>query len=191
MTAAAARAARPAPRGAARPSTPRIGYLRLVTARRSRAARAPFVIAVVVILGAGLLGLLLLNTVLAQDAFRLHALQLQGHVLADQEQSLQREVERLQSPQSLATQATRLGMVPGGPRAFLRLSDGKVLGVAVPGQAPVVLAAAAPAATTATKQPAAAKRPTATTPAAGTWVLVPAKPTTGKPATKPATGGHR
>jgi hypothetical protein len=167
-----------------------------VTARRSSAARAPFVAAVVVILAAGLLGLLLLNTVLAQDAFRLHALQLQGHVLADQEQSLQREVEALQSPQSLAARATAMGMVPGGPRAFLRLSDGKVLGVAVPGQAPVV--AAPPAAVKVST--AAAKTPPAAKPATGTWVVVPAKPTTpatrtAKPATKsataPSTGGHR
>jgi hypothetical protein len=195
MTAAAARAARPAPRPAAQPTTPRAGYLRLVTARRSSAARAPFIIAVVVILAAGLLGLLLLNTVLAQDAFRLHTLQLQSHVLADQEQSLQREVERLQSPQSLATQATRLGMVPGGPRAFLRLSDGKVLGVAVPGQAPVVLASAPPAVATTAGKPT-----TATKPAAGTWVLVPPKQATPtrvttkpatKPATQPASGSHR
>jgi hypothetical protein len=196
VTAATARAARPAARSAARPATARTGYLRLVTARRSSAARAPFVAAVVVILAAGLLGLLLLNTVLAQDAFRLHALQLQGHVLADQEQSLQREVEALQSPQSLAARASAMGMVPGGPRAFLRLSDGKVLGVAVPGQAPV--AAAPPAAVKVTT--AAAKTPPAAKPTAGTWVVVPAKPTkpatrTTKPATKSATapsaGGHR
>jgi hypothetical protein len=107
--------------------------------------------------------------VLAQDAFRLHALQVQSRVLADQEQALQREVEQLQSPQSLASRATAQGMVPGGPPAFLRLSDGKVLGAAVPGAAPVV--AAKPAA------PAAAKpkpKPAAPAPGAGTWVAVPA-----------------
>jgi hypothetical protein len=196
MTTATARAARPTARSAARPVTVRSGYLRLVTARRSSAARAPFVAAVVVILAAGLLGLLLLNTVLAQDAFRLHALQLQGHVLADQEQSLQREVEALQSPQSLAARASAMGMVPGGPRAFLRLSDGKVLGVAVPGQAPVVAAPPAPVKVTT----AAAKTPPAAKPTTGTWVVVPAKPTkpatrTTKPASKsattPSSGGHR
>jgi hypothetical protein len=196
---ATARAARPAARSAARPATTRSGYLRLVAARRSHAAKAPFVAAVVVILAAGLLGLLLLNTVLAQDAFRLHALQLQSHVLADQEQSLQRDVERLQSPQSLASRAGALGMVPGGPRAFLRLSDGKVLGVAMPGQAPVV---AAPAAAVTANTPA-TKTPPAAKPATGGWVLVADKPTkpatrtskttkpTAKPTTAPSSGGHR
>jgi hypothetical protein len=182
MTAAAARATKPAARGAARAATPRTGYLRLVTARRSSAARAPFVATVVVILAAGLLGLLLLNTVLAQDAFRLHALQIQGRVLADHEQTLQREVERLQSPQSLAARAGRLDMVPGGPPAFLRLSDGKVLGTALPGQAPLVLAPPKPPAAAVV-----AKAPTVATPRPGAWVVVrdkPARPV--KPAAKPA-----
>ncbi|MDX6199161.1 MAG: hypothetical protein QOJ79_2312 [Actinomycetota bacterium] len=180
------RSARSATRPTTRPSARSVGYLRLVAARRSSAARAPFIAVVVVILSVGLLGLLLLNTVLAQDAFQLHALQVQGHVLADQEQGLQRDVERLQSPQSLASRATALGMVPGGTRAFLRLSDGKVLGVALPGEvapAPVVAAAptgAAPAAAT----PAKPKPSAAST---GGWVTVPAhQPTAKKPAPKPS-----
>ena len=178
MSAATARATRPAARATARST----GYLRLVAARRSSAARAPFIAVVVLILAVGLLGLLLLNTVLAQDAFKLHALQVQGRVLADQEQSLQRDVERLQSPQSLAARATAQGMVPGGTRAFLRLSDGKVLGVALPGEAPPppVVHAAPPAAATAAKpKPSAASN--------GGWVPVQStKPAAKKPAPKPA-----
>lgn len=188
MSAATARAVRSAPRPASAPA----GYLRLVAARRSNAARAPFVAVVVGILGLGLLGLLLLNTVLAQDAFRLHALQVQGHRLADQEQGLQREVEQLQSPQSLAAHASALGMVQGGPPAFLRLSDGKVLGAPEPGHAappPIVAAAAAPAAaatpTTSRAKPAA--------PAAGAWVLVPPSSTAHSRNRRvpSASGGHR
>jgi hypothetical protein len=163
---ATARPARPAAKATSRSAT----YLRLVATRRSNAAKAPFIAVVVGILAVGLLGLLLLNTVLAQDAFRLHALQVQGRVLADQEQGLQREVERLQSPQSLASRATAQGMVPGGPPAFLRLSDGKVLGAAVPGQAP--LPKAAPVTTAA--KPKAKPKPVAPAPGAGTWVAVPA-----------------
>jgi hypothetical protein len=181
---------RPAQRSAARASATSVAYLRLVATRRSSAARAPFIATVVVILAAGLLGLLLLNTVLAQDAFRLHALQVQGRVLADQEQGLQRDVERLQSPQSLAARATALNMVPGGPPAFLNLPAGTVSGVAVPGQAPLPppVAAASPA-VAAKSAPAKAKAP-----AAGTWVVVPPQQPQTKPATKPATkptGTHR
>lgn len=183
MSAAAARAtARPAPR--ATPRTPRtagqrVSHLRLVVARRSSAARAPFLAVVVLIMAIGMLGLLLLNTVLAQDAFRLHALQLQGRALADQEQALQREVDRLQSPQSLAARAAALGMVPGGPPAFLRLADGQVLGAAVPGAVPPPVAAAVTPATA----PVIVKPKPAAAPAAGTWVAVPAqsKPAKAKP----------
>lgn len=180
MTTAAARVS-PTARTAARTARPagRPAYLRLVTARRSQAAKAPFVVVVVGILAAGLLGLLVLNTVLAQDAFALHTLQVQGRTLADQEQALQRDVERLQSAASLAQRASDLGMVPGGPPAFLRLSDGKVLGAPEPGRAPAASIAptAAPTAAPATQtptQPATKTTPAATsTPAAGTWVVVP------------------
>ncbi|MCA1710107.1 MAG: hypothetical protein LC789_00095 [Actinobacteria bacterium] len=154
----AATLARALPRsGSAKPA-----YLRLVAARRSSAARTPFVVVVVLILLGGLLGLLALNTVLAQDAFTLHALQVQSRQLADREQALQREVADLQSPRSLAARATALGMVPGGPPAFLRLSDGKVLGAPVAGTAPVV-APVAPVA----QAPVVKAKPKA--PAAGTW----------------------
>ena len=184
MTAATARAATRVARPATKAATGPASYLRLVVTRRSSAARTPFVVVVVGILAAGLLGLLLLNTALAQDAFRLHALQVQGRIIADQEQGLQREVERMQSPQALAAQATALGMVPGGPPAFLRLSDGKVLGAALPGQAPLpkVAPVSAPA------KPAPAAKPKPTAPGAGTWVVVPPGQTTAK---KPAKGAHR
>ena len=179
-TARVARPARPAPRSA-RPGARSATYLRLVATRRSSARRAPFIAVVVVILALGLLGLLLLNTVLAQDAFTLHALQVQGRALADQEQALQRDVERLQSPQSLAARATAMGMVPGGTRAFLRLSDGKVLGVALPGEAPPPpVVRVAP-----TTAPAAKPKPSAS--ANGGWVAVPAGKPAGQQSGKPAT----
>ena len=100
------------------------------------APRLPFAVAVVGLLVAGLIGLLVLNTVLGKDAFRLHELQVQGRQLADREQSLTREVEALRSPSSLAAKASALGMVPAGPPAFLRLPDGAVLGSAEPALAP-------------------------------------------------------
>jgi hypothetical protein len=120
------------PLGDARPAA----VLRLVPTARTGAPRAPFVTLVVVLLAGGLLGLLALNTMLAQDAFRLHRLSQQGKVLADREQVLQREVEAMRTPGALAARATALGMVPAGPPAFLRLQDGRVLGAEVPAGAP-------------------------------------------------------
>jgi hypothetical protein len=125
--------------------------LRLVPARRSSAPRAPFVTMVVLLLAGGLLGLLALNTVLAQDAFRLHALVQDQKALVDREQTLEREVETLRTPRNLAERARELGMVPGPVPAFLRLPDGVVLGAEVPAEAPEVpveVEEAEPAATT-------------------------------------------
>lgn len=175
------------------PTTERRGpirYLQLVTGRRSQAPRAPFVLVVMAILIAGLLSLLALNTVLNQDAFRLHQLQLDGRALSDREQALAREVSDLQSPHSLASRATSLGMVPGGSPAFLRLSDGKVLGRSEPAVATPPLAAAAPAAPPAVGVGQTAKAP------AGQGAAAQARRTQGKPAkastsakAEPADGG--
>lgn len=110
--------------------------LALVATPRPQTPRAPFVAVVVSLLVAGLLGLLGLNTVLAQDAFTLHTLRQEGRALADQEQSLSREVEALRSPQSIAERAEAMDMVPGGSLAFLSLPDGRVSGSAVPALPP-------------------------------------------------------
>lgn len=110
--------------------------LRLVPDVRTGAPRAPFITLVVVLLAGGLLGLLALNTVLAQDAFRLHSLSVEGKELADREQVLEREVETLRTPRNLAARARELGMVQTGSPAFLRLEDGAVLGAEVPAAAP-------------------------------------------------------
>ncbi len=121
----------------AAPGALRAASLRLVPQRRSSAAKAPFVVAVVVLLVGGLLGLLLLNTVVAQDAFRLHDLQKQGQVLGDREQALAKQVRAMQAPGSISDRALALGMVPGGVPVFLRLPDGAVLGaVTGPGSVP-------------------------------------------------------
>ena len=109
----------------------------LVPLENDSAARAPFIAAVVSLLVGGLLGLLVLNTVLARDAFALHSLKVEDRVLTDREQGLQREVEALRSPQSLSARATQMGMISAGPPSFLRLADGTVLGTPVAGGEPI------------------------------------------------------
>ncbi len=138
------------PGGAARPSAPgrsgtsrRPPTLRVLPTPRRRLARAPFVGVVVALLAAGLLGLLTLNTVLAQGSFRLHALQVEAKQLGDREQVVRAEVDALQAPGALGARAQAMGMVPGGPPVFLRLPDGVVLGNAAPAP-PAPAEAAAP-----------------------------------------------
>lgn len=126
MTTAAARvraAAQPAPVHT-RPA------LRLIPGRAAIAGRVPFAILVGTILGSGLIALLLLHTMAAQDAFRLHDLQRQAAALHDTQQQLAVSTQQLESPATLAARARQLGMVPTGSISFVRLRSGRLVGVA-------------------------------------------------------------
>lgn len=109
--------------------------LTIVPKIAARAPRVPFVVLVVSILAAGLVGLLLVNTSLQRGAFRVSALQRQSDALALQQQSLEVEVARLQQPGRLASTAVQLGMVRDDSPAFLSLATGRVVGVPVAGVA--------------------------------------------------------
>src|SRR4051794_29293400 len=124
-----AAATRPAP---ARRPEPK---LRIVYGAPFRPPRMPFVLFVVVLLAAGLVGLLLLNTELQRGTFQVTALNQQADQLRDQQEQLERQARALESPQNLADRALRMGMVPNPNPVFLRLSDGKVLGVPAEGRA--------------------------------------------------------
>lgn len=102
--------------------------LRLVRPVRSRARRAPFVVVVLLVLSTGLVGLIVTSTVLQGQSFQQAELDKEVATLQTQQQALAREVDRLHSPGSVADRAGRFGMVRNTNPAFLRLSDGKVLG---------------------------------------------------------------
>lgn len=144
MTVAAGFVARSAVAPAVAPALPRRRALLTVVPAGEPQPRAPFAFSIVALMVTGLIGLLVLNTVLAKDAFKLHALQVEGRKLADTEQFLTREVEALRSPSVLAGKAAAMGMVQAGPPAFLRLPDGAVLGSAAPAQAPAPVPAPQP-----------------------------------------------
>lgn len=113
---------------------------RLIPAGRAKAARTPFVLLVVLILGGGLIGLLVLNSALSEGSFRLADLEKQTKNLTDREQALQRDIDAYSSPDALQRRARELGMVPGGDPAFLG-PDGTVKGVPGPaGPEPASLA---------------------------------------------------
>jgi hypothetical protein len=127
--------------------------LRVVPQQAEAPARAPFVLLVVAILGLGLVGLLLLNTSLQRGSFAIHDLKRQTSVLAEREEDLDQRVARLKAPENLAGRAQRMGMVPNANPVFLRLSDGAVLGDAVPAEpraTPTPKPPSAPAGTNAT-----------------------------------------
>ncbi|MFI2199512.1 septum formation initiator family protein [Streptomyces sp. NPDC020192] len=102
--------------------------VQLFPAGRAQAARTPFVLLVVLLLGGGLIGLLVLNSALSEGSFKLADLQKRTKSLTDEEQALQRDIDAYSSPDALQRRAHELGMVPGGDPAFLG-PDGTVKGV--------------------------------------------------------------
>lgn len=103
--------------------------------RGARSGRLAFVIVVVALLGAGLVTLLLLNIALAQDSYRLHALQQQTALLGDRKAQLRQQVASESTPDALAKKARKQGMVPAGPPAFLDVPSGHVRGDPKPARA--------------------------------------------------------
>ena len=145
MTSAARVGARPLNRPTTTTTSTR---LRVVTGAPPHRSGAAFGIICAVLLAAGLIGLLLLNTALAQGSFTLHDLRATSAQLTDTQDALTQSLQRSESPANLAASAARMGMVPAQSAAFLRLSDGKVIGVAKPAKAPpgfAVITSKAPA----------------------------------------------
>jgi hypothetical protein len=167
-----------------------------------QAARTPFVLLVVLLLGGGLIGLLVLNSALSEGAFQLDDLQRDTKNLTDEEQALQRDIDSYSAPDALQRRARELGMVPGGDPAFLG-PGGTVKGV--PSAAPaeqsslqdepvfVVPPEALPTAPSAPSPtdgltPAAGQSMPSPTPSPGAAVSGPAGPTSPQPATTPTQG---
>jgi hypothetical protein len=101
--------------------------------------RVTFVALVLLLVVGGVLGILVVNTKIAENSFRLDRLTKQQAALDVQQQSLEREIAKAEAPGSLAAAARKLGLVDSGPPAYIRLQDGKVIGIPQPaGGAPAV-----------------------------------------------------
>lgn len=124
---------RPASRPAASPrTTPPAPRLRVVRAPQTARTRVPFVVLCMAILAGALLCALLLNTTMARGAYEAHDLKQELARLAQQELDLSAELDARAAPEALAASARSLGMVPAASPAWLRLSDGAVLGSPTP-----------------------------------------------------------
>jgi cytoskeletal protein RodZ len=102
--------------------------LTVVPRRATKAPRVPFVTLVSMLLVSGVVGLLLFNTHMQQASFTITSMEESAALLNAKEQSLQMRLDTLRDPQKVAARAKKLGMVPSSSPAFIRLSDGKVLG---------------------------------------------------------------
>jgi len=94
--------------------------------------RAPFLLLMVAIVVLGVVGVLVLNTKINENAFKLNDLRAQQAALDLQEQQLTQRLDELSSPGNLRAAARRLGLVPAGTPAFINLPDGRIVGVPRP-----------------------------------------------------------
>ena len=88
-----------------------------------RADQKVFILFLTGIGALGLVSLLFVNTLLAQDAFKLSKLQLEARLLTDQREAYIRELDRISSPNALAAAAIEMGMAPSATPAFLNLDE--------------------------------------------------------------------
>lgn len=72
----------------------------------------------------GLFALLVINTALAQDAFKLSELKVQAQILKDEREAILKEVAKKSSPDQLAESASNLGMIAAKNPYFLDMSVG-------------------------------------------------------------------
>jgi len=86
-----------------------------------QADRKFFAVFVSIVGGIGLLLLLLINTLLAQDAFTLTNLKMEAKLVSDEREAIARQIDKLSSPDALAKSATALGMKPSENPTFLSL----------------------------------------------------------------------
>jgi hypothetical protein len=157
------------------------------------------------LLAVGLVSLLMMNTALASGIYQLKDLRAESGTLTDQQEQLTQVVDDLRSPRNLADRAQQMGMVPAKSMAFVRLSDGTVIGQAQPAAAeqrlnvvttaipppppppaPATPAATAPANPAATAPATPAATPAATAAATSATTAPPATAAAITPATTPA-----
>ena len=143
------------------------------------AARSPFVLLIVLLLAGGLFGLLLLNSAVVKDSFKLDDLQKQTKQLTDEEQALQQDVDEYSAPDELDKRARELGMVPGGNPAFLS-PNGKVKG------SPDVATAEPLPEPSETPTPSASTQVSPSAPVSPSVSAIPSASLSGSPATSPS-----
>jgi len=102
-------------------------------ARPVEMPRTPFVLSVIALIAVGIVGLLVLNTAINENAYTLQDLHNGQTTLDSTEERLTDEIAELSAPGNLAAAAERLGLVEATDITYLRLPDGKELKMPTPG----------------------------------------------------------
>jgi hypothetical protein len=99
----------------------------------------PFLIVVGVVLVGGLVTMLMLHTIAAQDGFTVISLQSRLASLDDQVQAQQQVVDAASAPSALRARAAALGMVPTTLSHLRARTGGRAVGQLVPNYVPPVV----------------------------------------------------
>lgn len=95
--------------------------------QQKQVSKAPFVVLVMLVLGAGVAGIMYFSTQAAADTYRLQEARAEAEKLTLQMEQLRREVALLESPTDLARRATEMGLVePSNPARLRQNPDGTV-----------------------------------------------------------------
>ncbi|MDR7300583.1 hypothetical protein [Haloactinomyces albus] len=90
-------------------------------------ARAPFVVAVMTVLAAGIVGTLWLSISAVSNSYELRKAEDRVNALSERKETLQAQVSRMSSIPAVQRRARELGLVPGPEPAYLRVHpDGSV-----------------------------------------------------------------
>ncbi|MFI6264255.1 hypothetical protein [Micromonospora sp. NPDC051006] len=94
--------------------------------------RAPFAALIVVLVVGGVLGVLLVNTKINENAIRIEKLQQQQAKLDVEQEQLNKQIADFEAPGNLVAAARKLGLVESGEPGYVRLPDGRTIGVPQP-----------------------------------------------------------
>ena len=92
------------------------------------APKIPFVLLILCLLGGALVALLVLRSVVAQEAYAITSLQSENRELSYVEQQLEKSVADLETSERIAREAEEMGMEQGDAPLFLDLDNGEITG---------------------------------------------------------------
>ncbi len=117
-----------APTRSVRTKAPAAGTRTARPAAPGRAPKIPFVLLILCLLAGALVSLLLLRSVVAQEAYTITSLQSENREMSYVEQELEESVAHLETSERIAEEAERMGMEPGDAPLFLDLDNGEITG---------------------------------------------------------------
>ncbi len=119
----------------AKPAPAPAGRTRSGGGAQGRAPRIPFVLLILFLLGATLVSLLVLRSVVAEEAFAISSLKEENRELSYEEQQRRRTVAELESSERISDEAEAMGMEQGGePPLFLDPETGEISGATGSGE---------------------------------------------------------